>query len=387
MFHWICPECGREIAPGVKECSACDPHAEPVRAAKVAESNEIPILIPEIVGHDPEAHLREIVGRMRVSTGAPPSPATMTRPMATQPAAPVSAPVMVQVLAVPKIPELAARVPDGTLHEPPIAAPARPPIRGADLKGQPSPLAGGAKGLFLRVALPPVGEISAKPQGSMPSSSLGEIVEQMASQISPAAPPESRILSAVEPAETLNGPRLPHELVSLDGAGISQIRKVVPAESVPGLGSKIPSWVVTSLVAATLVAGCLSFAFYAMPGMARPRVEAPQALVEESAAESIDPASPVEVTGIRIVALPGKRPEILYLVVNHTSDVLQGVNVQVTLRTNRGREAALVSSFAFVMPRLAAYEAREMVSPVESVVAPGPIPDWHTLRADVRVTQ
>lgn len=25
MFHWICPECGQEIAPGVKECPACDP--------------------------------------------------------------------------------------------------------------------------------------------------------------------------------------------------------------------------------------------------------------------------------------------------------------------------------------------------------------------------
>ena len=27
MFHWICPECGREISPTVLECSACDPKA------------------------------------------------------------------------------------------------------------------------------------------------------------------------------------------------------------------------------------------------------------------------------------------------------------------------------------------------------------------------
>jgi hypothetical protein len=25
MFHWICPECGREIPPSVKHCSACEP--------------------------------------------------------------------------------------------------------------------------------------------------------------------------------------------------------------------------------------------------------------------------------------------------------------------------------------------------------------------------
>src|SRR5579862_4212080 len=25
MFHWICPECGREIPPTVRECAVCDP--------------------------------------------------------------------------------------------------------------------------------------------------------------------------------------------------------------------------------------------------------------------------------------------------------------------------------------------------------------------------
>jgi len=35
MFHWICPECGQEIAPGVKECPACDPQT----AAAPSSSN------------------------------------------------------------------------------------------------------------------------------------------------------------------------------------------------------------------------------------------------------------------------------------------------------------------------------------------------------------
>ena len=33
MFHWICPECGREIAPTVRECPACDPAAATVENA------------------------------------------------------------------------------------------------------------------------------------------------------------------------------------------------------------------------------------------------------------------------------------------------------------------------------------------------------------------
>jgi hypothetical protein len=36
MFHWICPECGREIPPAVTECPACDPRALAAEAAKTA---------------------------------------------------------------------------------------------------------------------------------------------------------------------------------------------------------------------------------------------------------------------------------------------------------------------------------------------------------------
>ena len=37
MFHWICPECGREIAPTVRECPACDPAAATVESALAGE--------------------------------------------------------------------------------------------------------------------------------------------------------------------------------------------------------------------------------------------------------------------------------------------------------------------------------------------------------------
>src|SRR5579862_8849902 len=40
MFHWICPECGREIAPAVKECPGCDP---------ASASAEAQISAPEII--------------------------------------------------------------------------------------------------------------------------------------------------------------------------------------------------------------------------------------------------------------------------------------------------------------------------------------------------
>src|ERR1043166_6323942 len=33
MFHWICPECGREIPPAVRECPVCDPRVSDLQAS------------------------------------------------------------------------------------------------------------------------------------------------------------------------------------------------------------------------------------------------------------------------------------------------------------------------------------------------------------------
>lgn len=46
MFHWICPECGREIPPAMKECPACDASAGAARPAlseAVSESSLAPV--------------------------------------------------------------------------------------------------------------------------------------------------------------------------------------------------------------------------------------------------------------------------------------------------------------------------------------------------------
>ena len=40
MFHWICPECGREIPPSVKECTACDPKAPLAKLAAVPAATQ-----------------------------------------------------------------------------------------------------------------------------------------------------------------------------------------------------------------------------------------------------------------------------------------------------------------------------------------------------------
>ncbi|HVO97503.1 MAG TPA: hypothetical protein VMT15_05520 [Bryobacteraceae bacterium] len=46
MFHWICPECGHEIPPSVRECEYCHPQAvEPVAVAPTPVPSPLPVQV------------------------------------------------------------------------------------------------------------------------------------------------------------------------------------------------------------------------------------------------------------------------------------------------------------------------------------------------------
>src|SRR5947209_7749583 len=69
MFHWICPECGREIPPAMKECAVCDGQAE--EGAAMQEGAR---------GQGPEASKTETVnGRSPVTSETQDEVATVIR--------------------------------------------------------------------------------------------------------------------------------------------------------------------------------------------------------------------------------------------------------------------------------------------------------------------
>jgi hypothetical protein len=91
MFHWICPECGREIAPTIRECPVCDPVAAtvetalageveaPARAGKETAAPDIAVSVPA-AGTRPEPEpyqpITPVVAATSVSTpvqSAPPA--------------------------------------------------------------------------------------------------------------------------------------------------------------------------------------------------------------------------------------------------------------------------------------------------------------------------
>ena len=136
-----------------------------------------------------------------------------------------------------------------------------------------------------------------------------------------------------------------------------------------------------------LTAGVATYSM--MPGTStsappRPAPEPPpEPPVSARSADSL--AHFVEVTGIRFLEV-NRKPQIHYLVVNHSSSPLNSVTVFVTLRATQAKPGQPpLSRFSFRSPILAAFEAKEMASPIERVIGPLDLPDWQDLHADVEV--
>jgi hypothetical protein len=87
MFHWICPECGREIAPTIRECPVCDPVAATVETALAGEVE---------ASARAENETAALAGSVSV-----PAAGTQPDPKPCEPIAPVVAAITVPAMTVP----------------------------------------------------------------------------------------------------------------------------------------------------------------------------------------------------------------------------------------------------------------------------------------------
>ena len=391
MFHWICPECGREIAPQAKECSACDPTA--AAAAKAAQEKA------------PEASAKA-VPQKTFEEKAPEAPAPIQPRVSGAPKAPASAlpapvPAAGRDLAPVETATVAAQPPDIT-HSLPEPQPARAPqITNAPLREpQPAALASSttAHDLSAGPELGSTATVLPAIHAGVPGPPLAPFVDYAkiaTSKIRPAEGKAGPAGKSVQEQISLPGPTLPHELTSLHAAGIAKV--LVQSERAEAPARRSSSWMLSFTVAAAVIAGTLGAAFYAIPGLANSPTPTKQVVAKaiKDVPEPPKPAAPinplarvVEVTGVRFVTdIPGQPPQIHYLVVNHGNLPLVGLTVMVTLRPTTGESDAPLSQFTFKAPRLAPYEAKEMVSSIERFSSSVTVPGWRDLRADIQVGQ
>src|SRR5579875_3412727 len=381
MFHWICPECGREIPPAVKECPACDPEAKaaPVEPAAPPLSAPAPEPAP-----DPLLALAE---HIRQAQQAPePEPAAAGIAVAAAPAA-VSITQFfpkTEAIALLAPPAEEKTLPPAPSPAAPVPVPLGPAIARAAEPAKPQPVAASST----------VPVITEPPQEDLPSGSwlrlapLQDYTAAAAARMRPAPPRGGVLIQDAAPRVTLPGPALPPALQSFKDAGMVT---VIGPPKRPR--RKLPGWFVSAmLVLGIPLAGGLLL-FYLQPVE---RSEAKTPAPEPAAAAAVSAPVPVthsvadliEVTGFRIVVDLNKKSEIHYLVVNHSSAPLSDMTVYVTLRTAEAKPGQPpLSRFSFRAPALGPFESREMTSPIEKLAHPAALPDWQDLRADVQVGQ
>ncbi len=95
----------------------------------------------------------------------------------------------------------------------------------------------------------------------------------------------------------------------------------------------------------------------------------------------------VEVVGLRLTEDAKKRPEVHFVVVNHSGAEIADLaaNVNLWARTQKSDEEA-VGTFSFKLPSLGAYESKEMSGALQTKLKVYELPDWQNLVAEIQIT-
>jgi len=148
------------------------------------------------------------------------------------------------------------------------------------------------------------------------------------------------------------------------------------------------------LVATGLLLGAVSVMQYMManrdaqpaPVSSQP-AQTPRVASTESVLEEHPFAHSVEVAGVRITAGLNRKPQLQYIVINHSSRELTGLGIRVALRS-AGEPASAAPLFTVFskVPALGAYQSREIRTEINTDLRVSSLPDWQSLRPDVLVS-
>lgn len=190
-------------------------------------------------------------------------------------------------------------------------------------------------------------------------------------------------------APPLAGPSLPPKFVNLDQQNSRLKLK----------GKRMSAWPLTLLIGTVIILGGGSLMQYvgqdrdtkaaSAAGPAQTVPSAPIAversvtavLREHAAAKS------VEVAGIRIVSGPGKRPQLQYLVINHSVNELSGLNIRVAVRSVDAPEGPPLFTVSSAVAALGPNQSKEIRTELDPSIKPSSIPDWQSLRTEVMVAR
>jgi len=399
MLYWICPECGGECSPAIRECPACagtsaiSPASDGPAQRKPLVTEQVLALVESVQAAD---RTHAVANGLSSDNGHLAQIATLELPEAATEEAPIVPPKeAIESLVRPLIESTnLAPTPE------PLPEPLAPEALSEAMALQ-------AELVLDSMAQQSIAEQSAisgivasfqqKPKTSLlppaskdvapPAPLCIQWMRIPKPHISPVPPKDlnhSDLLSGLQ-TPPLAGPCVPQELRSL-----TEQRGPAPHQARKKAG--LPAWTVSFLVALTLFLGVGSLLQY----LGANRDAKAAAATAQPSGQSISavptgeqPASKlVEVTGLRIAAGSNHRPQLEFIVVNHSGTALSDIGLQIAVRSASSTAGvAPLFRVSTTVASLGPYQSREFRAELDPEVHATDVPDWQSLRADVRITQ
>jgi len=398
MLYWICPECGLECSPAIRECPTCAAVASPAAHNKdllsLAQNFAIgPPVALDLLALNPARPRRSRQVKL-ISTPVPvPIPS---------PSAPIAA-LPRKEFCIP----LAGLLPGGEVRFQPARA-----VQPNSLEPCAEPLPSRRQSIaFVRAQLSVSGDHRGIAELLKDLAAIHAIEESFCEQpavgllpapaeivtVPPAAqwiPAQKPKFTAIAPehagratmtagpqAPPLAGPKLPPQLACFHPKDSGLRRKRKPGSF----------WPLSLLVATVLILGGISLVQHLTQNseINAASVETPAQRTKSSPqiriVEEHPAARSVEVAGVRIITGPNKRPQLQYVVINHSSTEITGLDIRIAVRSVESLVDAPLFTVASPVASLGPSQSKEIRTDLDASVAPSSIPDWHSLRTDVLV--
>jgi len=184
-------------------------------------------------------------------------------------------------------------------------------------------------------------------------------------------------------APPLAGPCLPRQLLNFANPSLRRKRK------------RASGWPVGLLIVAVFLLAAVSlYQFLTQNRDTRAAsVEAPVGSAKAVAASRVrvveehPAARSVEVAGVRVVTGANKRPQLQFLVINHSSAELTGLNIRIGVRSVDASQDAPLFTVSSMLASLGPNQSKEIRADLDPSISPSVIPDWHSLRTDILVAR
>jgi hypothetical protein len=183
----------------------------------------------------------------------------------------------------------------------------------------------------------------------------------------------------------LAGPSLPPQLVNLDQQNSKlRLRR-----------KRVAGWPLTLLVGTVVILGAGSlFQYVAQNRDAKASaVAVPDAPVEATPAPAVaapilrehPAAKSVEVAGVRIVTGANKKPQLQFVVINHSASELSGLDIRIAVRSVDALAGPPLFSISSPVAALGPNQSKEIRTELDPSIQTSSIPDWQSLRTEVTV--